>query len=162
LPPFNFYSGQLSVSKQNGVYRLRILLGDSVYRKDAVTYVIGISRDSLAFASVGKGQYETTVGERSLPEGTTSFYLFDRNFKLLSERSIYVQANNINVNITTDKNIYSRHDKVLVNLSATDATQRLFLRSWLFLLVILCFPINCNNAVSAICLPICGWLTIYF
>jgi hypothetical protein len=71
-----------------------------------------------------KGQYETTVDERSLPEGITSFYLFDKNFKLLSERSVYVHANNINVSIKMDKNIYARRDKVLMNLSATDVTQR--------------------------------------
>ena len=124
LPPFNFYSGQLSISKQNRFYTLRVLLGDSIYRKDAVTYVIGISRDSLAFASIGKGQYETTIGELTLPEGITSFYLFDNNFKLLSERSIYVHASNININVTMDKNVYARHDKVLLNLSANDVTKR--------------------------------------
>ena len=123
LPSFNFYSGQLSVSKQPGWYTLRILLGDSVYTKNALTYVIGISKDSLVYASVGKGQYETNVNEHTLPEGITNFYLFDKNFKLLSERSIYVNGSHITVNIATDKNIYSMHDKVSVNVSATDAAQ---------------------------------------
>jgi hypothetical protein len=123
LPSFNFYSGQLSVSKEADWYKLRILLGDSIYTKNALTYVVGISKDSMVFASVGKGQYETTVNEHKLPEGIASFYLFDKNFKLLSERSIYVHADNVHVNIATDKNIYNKHDKVSLNVSITDPAQ---------------------------------------
>ena len=123
LPPFNFYSGQLSVTKQSTGYKLRILLGDSIYRKDAVTYLIGVSKDSLIFASIGKGQYEVSVDKEKLPGGIATFYLFDKDFNLLSERSVYVHENNVHIKVATDKNIYARRDKVTLNVSITDAQQ---------------------------------------
>ncbi|MEO8712505.1 MAG: hypothetical protein ABI405_10300, partial [Parafilimonas sp.] len=124
LPPFNFYTGQLSVTKQSGNYKLRVLLGDSIYTKDALTYLIAISKDSVVFASIGKGQYEVNVGEKKLPGGIATFYLFDKDFKLLSERSVYVNPNNVEVNIATDKNMYASKDKVTLTLSITDAAQQ--------------------------------------
>lgn len=123
LPPFNFYSGQVSVTKQSGVYKLRILLGDSIYKKDNLTYLIGVSKDSLIFASIGRGLYETTVDEKKLPDGIVTFYLFDEGFNLLSERSIYVHDNNVRVKMATDKNVYARREKVALNFSITDAEQ---------------------------------------
>lgn len=123
LPPFNFYTGQLSVLKESGAFKLRILLGDSIYTKDALTYLVGISRDSLVFASIGHGQYETIIDEQQLPAGITTFYLFDKDFKPLSERSVHVNSNNVRVNITTDKNIYTNQDKVTLSLAITDVAQ---------------------------------------
>ena len=123
LPSFNFYSGQISVTKQSAGYNLRILLGDSIYRKDFLTYVIGVSKDSLIFAGIGKGLYEVPVAEKNLPDGITTFYLFDEGFNLLSERSIYVHDNNVHIRMATDKEIYARREKVSLNLSITDAGQ---------------------------------------
>ena len=124
LPSSNFYKGQVSVTKQSGGYKLRILLGDSIYRKDFITYLLGISKDSLIFASIGKGQYEIPVTDQQLPNGLATFYLLDENFKLLSERSIYVPENNVRINAETDKNIYGKRDKVSLNISITDAKQQ--------------------------------------
>ncbi|CAN5691347.1 hypothetical protein BH10BAC2_BH10BAC2_04370 [soil metagenome] len=121
LPSFNFYTGQLSVTKEASMYKLRILLGDSIYRKDLVTYVIGISKDSLIFAGIGTGQYETPVTEKVFPEGIATFYLFDKSFNLLSERSIYVHDKNVHIMVATDKTVYSKRDKVILNISITDA-----------------------------------------
>lgn len=123
LPPFNFYSGQLSVTKLPDVYKLRILLGDSVYRKDFLTYLIGVSKDSLFFASIGQGQYELSVDKQKLPDGIATFYLFDENFKLLSERSVYVNDNNVHVTTGTGKSVYGKRDKVSLNLSVTGNNQ---------------------------------------
>jgi len=123
LPPFDFYKGQLAVTKQSGFYQVRVLLGDSVYSKEALTYVAGISKDSLVFAAFGKGLYQVNVDENKLPQGITTFYLFDKSFNLLSERSVYVNNNGILVNITTDKNNYAKRDKVDLNVSVTDASQ---------------------------------------
>lgn len=124
LPGFNFYTGQLSITKEASSYKLRILLGDSIYSKDLVTYVLGISKDSLVFAGIGKGQYEVPVAERIFPEGITTFYLFDKDFKLLSERSLYTHDNNVQVKVSTDKPVYGRRDKITLNISVTDASQR--------------------------------------
>lgn len=124
LPPFNFYTGQLAITKEASLFKLRILLGDSIYRKDLVTYTIGVSKDSLIFAGIGTGQYETLVTEKIFPEGIATFYLFDKSFNLLSERSIYVHDKNVHMKVATDKNLYGRRDKVTLSLSITDAAQK--------------------------------------
>lgn len=124
LPLFNFYAGQLAVKKQATGYALRILLEDSIYQRGFATYVVGISRDSLVFASIGRGLYEVAVDKQRLPEGITTFYLFDKSFKVLSERSVYVRDNNIHINAGTDKSLYGRRDKVALNISISDAQQQ--------------------------------------
>jgi hypothetical protein len=123
LPAFNFRAAQLSAVKQPGGYKFRILLEDSIYRKDFETYIVGICRDSMVFAGIGKGLYEVMVDKQKLPEGITTFYLFDKNFKELSERSVYTRDNAIHIKVSTDKNIYGKKDKVVLNVSITDAMQ---------------------------------------
>ncbi|MEO8862433.1 MAG: TonB-dependent receptor plug domain-containing protein, partial [Ginsengibacter sp.] len=124
LPPFNFYKGQISVTRQTAGYKLRILLGDSIYRKDFVSYLVGVSKDSLIFASIGSGLYETVATDQQFPDGITTFYLFDEKFNLLSERSIYVHGKSVVVKVETDKHVYGKREKVTLNLSVTDAQQR--------------------------------------
>ena len=121
LPSFDYYKGQLSVTKQPGGYKLRILLGDSIYSRDAVTYVLGVSKDSLFYAVIGKGQYETIVAQQTIPDGIAAFYLFDKGFNMLSERSIYVRGNNVQVKLAADKKDYSKRGKVTLELSVADA-----------------------------------------
>ncbi len=125
LPPFNFYAGQIGVTQQPAGYKLRVLLEDSIFSRDAVSYVIGICKDSLVFAGIGKGLYEVFVGNEKLPDGITTFYLFDKNLQLLSERSVYAHNNNLHINVTTDKAAYAKRDKVTLNISVTDASQHL-------------------------------------
>ncbi len=123
LPPFNFFAAQLSVIKQPTAYKFRILLEDSIYREDFKSYLIGVSRDSLVFASIGKGQYEVAVEDQKLPAGIAVFYLFDKDFKLLSERSVHVNNENVHINTAIEKNVYGLEEKVMMNLSITDAEQ---------------------------------------
>lgn len=123
LPAFDFRAGQISVSHQPGSYKLRILLGDSIFTKETSTYIIGISKDSLVFAAIGKGLYEVSVEESKLPQGITTYYLFSKDFKLLSERSVYVNNGNLHVSVTTDKSNYAKREKIALNLSVTDAMQ---------------------------------------
>jgi len=104
LTPFNFYTGQLSVIKEAATYKLRVLLGDSVYSKAFLTYIIGVSKDSLIFAGIGKGQCEVPVAEKIFPEGIATFYLFDKNFNLLSKRRELTGGKN-NVKIFYGKGI---------------------------------------------------------
>jgi hypothetical protein len=124
LPLFNFYKGQISVTKQPSGYKLRILLGDSIYKKDFVSYLVGVSKDSLIFASIGRGLYEIIATDQQLPNGITTFYLFDEKFNLLSERSIYVHGKSLVVKVETNKHVYDKREKVTLNLSITDAQQR--------------------------------------
>mgnify|MGYP003694462251 CR=1 FL=1 len=54
LPPYNFFAGQLSViNDNNGQRKIRVLLEDSVYKQNIKTYLVGIAKDSLCFASIG-------------------------------------------------------------------------------------------------------------
>ncbi len=121
LPPFNFYAGQIAVTKQTeGKITLRILLEDSIYKKDIATYVIGVSKDNLCFAGIGRGSYELEVAEQKFPKGIATFYLFDTNFKFLSERSVYINEN-LFVNASIDKKMYGKRDKVNLSVSINDA-----------------------------------------
>ncbi len=125
LPGFNFKAAQISVTiPAAGAHLIRVLLEDSIYSNDFVSYVAGISKDSLCFASIGRGQYEVSVPDQKLREGITTFYLFDNNFKLLSERSIYLKGNNLLINAVTDKPAYGKRKKVTLNVSVTDKNQQ--------------------------------------
>jgi len=122
LPSFNFYAAQIAVTKQkDGNRMLRILLEDSLYKEDLPTYVIGISKDSLCFAGIGRGLYELAIPEQKFPEGIATFYLYDNNLRLLSERSIYIKENNLIVKASVDKNVYDKRDKVNLTVSITEA-----------------------------------------
>lgn len=125
LPGFNFKAAQLSVTTPAaGAHLIRVLLEDSIYSNDFVSYVAGISKDSLCFASIGRGQYEVSVPDQKLREGITTFYLFNNNFKLLSERSIYLKGNNLLINAVTDKPAYGKRKKATLNVSVTDKNQQ--------------------------------------
>ncbi|MDE3184541.1 MAG: TonB-dependent receptor plug domain-containing protein [Bacteroidota bacterium] len=124
LPPFNFYSGQVSVTQGAPNYTVRVLLGDSIYTKDALSYLIAISKDNMVFASIGRGLYQVAVPKSKLPDGIVTFYLFDEGFKLLSERSVYVDDNSLHVQLSTDKKLYKPHEKVTMDLSITGGDQK--------------------------------------
>ncbi len=117
LPAFDFRAGQLSVVKESKGYKVKVLLGDSIYRKDPLTNIIGLCKDSLVFAGIGTGQYEVFVEEQKLPAGITTFYLFDKDFNFLSERSVFVQKNDLQIQAATDKNSYAVKEKVKLNIS---------------------------------------------
>ncbi len=122
LPSFNYHAGQLAVEKQTeGKITLRVLLEDSLYKKDLITYVIGVGKDDLCFAAIGHGQYELEVAEQKFPEGIATFYLFNKDFNLLSERSIYIKENNLLIRASVDKKNYGKRDKVTLSVSVTDA-----------------------------------------
>ncbi len=120
LPPFNLNAGQIAVSNLAAILKLRILLEDSIIKKSPDTYIIGMAKDSLVFAGMGKGLCEVMVDKRKLPDGIVTFYLFDKSFNLLSERSVYVHDNDIRVTASTDKTQYGKRDKVTINISVTD------------------------------------------
>jgi len=121
LTPFNFYAGQLSVvNDNNGARKIRVLLEDSIYKKDIKTYLVGVAKDSLCFASIGAGMYEVAIPVEKFPSGVTTFYLFDETFHLLSERSIYFKDNLI-IKTSLNKSIYKKRERADLNLSISDA-----------------------------------------
>jgi hypothetical protein len=121
LPSFNFFAGQLSVvNDNNGGRKIRVLLEDSVFRKDIKTYLVGIAKDSLCFASIGTGMYEVPIPAERFPGGVTTFYLFDENLHLLSERSVYLKDNLV-IKASLDKNVYKKREKANLNVTIADA-----------------------------------------
>ena len=120
LPSYNFFAGQLSVVNESDVGRkIRVLLEDSVYKPNVKTYLVGVAKDSLCFASVGTGMYEVPIPAERLPAGVTTFYLFDENLHLLSERSVYFK-DNLAIKTTLDKNVYKKREKADLTLSISD------------------------------------------
>jgi hypothetical protein len=121
LPPYNFFAGQLSViNDNNGGRKIKVLLEDSVYRQDIKTYLVGVAKDSLCFASIGTGMYEVAIPVEKFPPGVTTFYLFDETFHLLSERSVYFKDNLV-IKASLDKTIYKKRARADLNLSISDA-----------------------------------------
>jgi len=121
LPPFNFFAGQLSVmNDNNGGRKIQVLLEDSVYRKDIKTYLVGVAKDTLCFASIGTGMFEVAIPAERFPGGLTTFYLFDEHLHLLSERSVYFR-NNLLIKAALNKTVYKKRDIADLNISITDA-----------------------------------------
>lgn len=124
LPAVNLFGAQLAVHEVNGVRKLRVLLEDSVFRRDKVTYVLGIAGDSLCFSGVGRGSYDLVIPEYRFPKGVAHFVLFDENQQKLSERSVYINGNETNVQLTSDKPNYAAREKVNLILQLADADNR--------------------------------------
>ena len=121
LPVTNDYSAQLSVVSENEkTLRVRISLGDSLYGKKKVTYLLGISRDSLCFAGVGEDMYEVDIQKKNFPQGEATLILFDQKEQILSERSIYIDLNSTLIDIKPDKENYQARQNAVLNLTVTD------------------------------------------
>jgi TonB-dependent SusC/RagA subfamily outer membrane receptor len=120
LPHLNQYGSQLSVLEQNGVLRVRVNQGDSVYKKKQKTYILGVSRDSLCFAAYGTDMYEATVSKENFPQGKATFFLFNDQFKVLSQRSLYIENTTSQVEVRTDKTVYGARERVKLDVSVSD------------------------------------------
>ena len=121
LPPIDQYASQLSVADQSGnVIKLRLSLGDSLYKKNKRTYILGMSRDSLCFAAIGTDMYEIFISKKSFPNGMATILLFDDLGKIISERNIYIQNNPV-INIKTDKENYAAREKVKLDIEVADS-----------------------------------------
>lgn len=124
VPSVNLFGAQLAVIDHNGIRKLRVLLEDSIFRKDKVTYVLGISGDSLCFSGVGKGSYELVIPEYRFPGNVAHFVLFDEKKYLLSERYVYIKPDANQVQLTADKTRYSAREKVTVSFKISDSDNR--------------------------------------
>ena len=58
--------------------------------------------------------------QKSSRKAVTTFYLFDENLRLLSERSVYFKDNLV-IKAILDKNVYKKRDRADLSLSITDA-----------------------------------------
>lgn len=121
LPAINPFAAQLAIVDTKGLKKLRVVLEDSMYKKDMKTYIIGLSGDSLCFAGIGTGSYEVNIPEYRFPYGVADFLLFDEQQHLLSERKLFISANPLQVAVVPDKALYAARQKAQLDISVTHA-----------------------------------------
>lgn len=120
LTEWSPFAAQLAVARQtNDFIQAYVTLEDSVYSRKYTSYVLGLSADSVCFASVGRGMYQLDIPVSALPGGVATLLLFDGNERLLSERKVFINKNNYTINITADKPNYTARDKARVNIDVT-------------------------------------------
>jgi len=121
LPSLKQSAAQLALTSQdNEVLNFQVALGDSLYNKNYVTYLLGISRDSLCFAANGRGMYNVTLAKKDFPAGKATLLLFNEKHEIISERNIYINRDNhVNVEIKPDKANYQTRQNVNLSLTVT-------------------------------------------
>ncbi|MES1221089.1 MAG: TonB-dependent receptor plug domain-containing protein [Bacteroidota bacterium] len=126
LPPVRQTAAQLSVTSQNNEeLNLQVALGDSLYNKNFVTYLLGISKDSLCFAATGKGMYNVAIPKKDIPPGKATFLLFNEKQQIISERNVYINRDNdVLIDIKPDKNNYGARDKVNLAVAVSRADKQ--------------------------------------
>ena len=124
LPKINPFAAQLAVVDNKGLKKLRVVLEDSIYKKDRKTYIVGLSGDSLCFAGIGTGSYEVNIPEYRFPYGVADFLLFDEQQHLLSERKLFISGNALQVAVVPDKPVYAARQKAQLDISVTHADNR--------------------------------------
>jgi hypothetical protein len=122
MPKVNFYSAQLSISDQNSQsVKFKVLLEDSLFKKDFTTYLLGINKDSVCFASVGKGMYEGYLPVNSFPAGISRLMLFNEQGILLSERDVLLTQTTPKISANLSKAQAGPHEKIDLDIQMTDA-----------------------------------------
>jgi len=122
LPAWNPFAAQISVTRQTNDYiQAYVTLEDSIYSRKFTSYILGISRDSLCFAGIGRGMYQVDIPTANFPGGVVTLLLFDASQHLLSERKVFIDKDNINIQITTNKKNYTARDKAHVSIDVKDA-----------------------------------------
>jgi hypothetical protein len=122
LPAISQYSSQIAIKDQNN-YNISavVSVGDSLYRKGRPSYLIGISRDSICFASAGTDMYEVNIPKNNFPEGLARLLLFNEKAEVVSERAIFIKKPKPYILIEPDKDHYNKRDRVLLNMIIGDS-----------------------------------------
>jgi hypothetical protein len=122
LPDSDHYGSQISIKQESPInFRVVISQGDSLYKNGIVSYLLGISKDSICFAGVGKDMYELNVPKKYFPAGEAKLLLLNNQRKILSERSIYISKPEENLKIITEKQNYATREKVNMQLLVGDS-----------------------------------------
>lgn len=122
----NNYTYQVSVVKRSkDSLTVRVALGDSLYKKNKVSYLVATSHGRVCFTSRGTDLYEENIPLNNFTEGIARLTLFDSAMRPVSERLIYVRHPNTTVIVTTNKTNYRKREKVTLQLKTIDTTGRL-------------------------------------
>src|SRR5207248_5431535 len=63
------------------------------------------------------GSYENNIPKSKFSQGIAILLLFDRNFSLLSERSVYIKESIINLKTLLNKTTFTKRSKVALTAS---------------------------------------------
>jgi hypothetical protein len=122
LPPINHYASQIAIKEQTPTtLKVVVSQGDSLYQKGKQSYILGIHKDSLCFASVGVDMYELTISKLNFPAGISKLLLFNEAQEVVSERNIFITKPKEEFFISTDKQNYAARDKVELTLYKGDS-----------------------------------------
>ncbi|HEY4336998.1 MAG TPA: TonB-dependent receptor plug domain-containing protein [Puia sp.] len=124
LPSIDQFGYQLTLINQTkNDFRLRISLGDSLYRRNKISQLLGITRDSLCFAARGSDMYEVTVSKAKFLPGKATFFLFDDHNRLVSQRAIWIEGPESNpVTAAVAKPVYAPGERVDLNITIAPGT----------------------------------------
>lgn len=121
LPAISAQAYQLALQEQtNDKLIFRVALGDSLYKRKAASYLVGIASGKICFASAGTGMYTVQITTDSMPYGIADFYLFDEQQQIVSRRSVFIERSSLVVNLTTDRADYLPRQKVQVGIRLSD------------------------------------------
>ena len=116
LPPVNNASIQLSVASQTSkTIKAFVTLEDAV-PADTRTTIVAVQGDSLYYAAVGTGYYGITIPIDNFSGGIARLLLFDGNKNVVDERKIYIPKENVELEVTPDKQKYSTRENVNVHI----------------------------------------------
>jgi len=122
LPQVNHFASQISIKEQTPTsLKVVVSQGDSLYKKGKQSYLLGINKDSLCFASVGVDMYELTIAKSNFPAGISKLLLFNEAQEVVSERTIYISKPKEELFISTNKENYAPRDKVVLTLYKGDS-----------------------------------------
>jgi hypothetical protein len=122
LPAIRADAFQLALQQRTAEELLfRVVPGDSVYNKKAASYLLAVAAGKICFAAAGSGMYMVNVPVSELPHGLVDFYLFDREKKIVSRRTVFNEASSTVINITTDRQDYLPRQKAKVNIGIMDS-----------------------------------------
>ena len=125
LPAVNQYASQISLKEESPNYfKVVIAQGDSIYRKGYTSYLLGMNKDSLCFASEGSDMYEISIPKTSFPKGLSTLVLFNEQKQIISERSIYIARDKEELFIQTQRPVYGKRDLVEATILSSDSLLR--------------------------------------
>lgn len=125
LPAVNQYASQISIKDESPNYfKIVIAQGDSIYRKGYTSYLLGMNKDSLCFASEGSDMYEISIPKTSFPKGLSKLLLFNEQKEVISERSIYIARDKEELFVQTQKPVFGKRDLVEATILSGDSLLR--------------------------------------
>lgn len=121
LQPVDPGAAQLSVAKQTSNTIKAFVTLEQSLNADMHTTILAVKGDSLCYAAVGTGSYGITIPLENFPGGIVRLLLFDDNKELLSERKIYVQKEDVQVEIKPGKKKYDARENAALRIKLIDS-----------------------------------------